>query len=127
MKRDLDLIRHILLTVESSSEIPVPIDKIATSKYTIEEIAYNIVLLNDAGYVVLKNNPSLSNPFEKFYIERMTMSGCDYLDNVRDPEIWAKTKQTISGVVKSAGLDLVKRIAAGLIRTAFCAAGVTID
>jgi hypothetical protein len=127
MKRDLDLIRHILLTVESSSEIPVPIDKIATSKYTIEEIAYNIVLLNDAGYVVLKNNPALSNPFEKFYIERMTMSGCDYLDNVRDPEIWAKTKQTISGVVKSAGLDLVKRIAAGLIRSAFCAAGVTID
>ena len=127
MKRDLDLIRHILLTVESSSEIPVPIDKIATSKYTIEEIAYNIVLLNDAGYVVLKSNPALSNPFEKFYIERMTMSGCDYLDNVRDPEIWAKTKQTISGVVKSAGLDLVKSVAAGLIRTAFCAAGVTID
>lgn len=127
MKRDLDLIRHILLCVEESNEIPTRIESMVTEKYSLDDIAYNITLLNDAGYVVLYKHPALESRTQRFYIERLTMAGCDYLDNVRDNKIWAKTKEAISNVAQSASLDVIKNIAGSLINAAIAVAGIAIN
>ena len=46
---------------------------------------------------------------------RLTWDGCDFLDSVRDDEIWRQTKD---GVTKAGGfsLDLMKALAKGLIK-----------
>ena len=45
-------------------------------------------------------------------IIRVTNSGYDYLDTVRDPKVWSQTKSVLEKVGGSAALEVVKDIAA---------------
>jgi hypothetical protein len=45
----------------------------------------------------------------------LSWAGCEYLDSVRDPEVWHKTKET-ANAVGGFTLDLLKKLAEGLIK-----------
>jgi Hypothetical protein (DUF2513) len=113
MKRDLDLIRDILLDVENWN-IPQPLT-LGSLEYegkTKQEIGYQLELLEDAGYIdarIIKGPEGIT--YDDAFIVRMTMAGHDYLDSVRSQEVWNKTKTTLEKVGGGAALDLVKDIA----------------
>jgi hypothetical protein len=54
-------------------------------------------------------------PAEGFGFQSLTWEGHDFLDSVRDPKIWAKTK---SGALAAGGftVDLLKELAKGFIK-----------
>jgi hypothetical protein len=82
MKRDLDVIRSLLLKAESSSgHFPCE---------TEEEI-YNAVLLQDAGLIEGRFAPA-TNP-QMAVILRLTWQGHDFLDAARNDTIWNKAKE----------------------------------
>jgi hypothetical protein len=82
MKRDMDLIRNILLQTEAGQ--PIVGEKTA--------VVYHIALLKEAGFVeaVIRNGP-LGMPSEAV-IRRLTWAGHDFLDAMRDETIWKKAK-----------------------------------
>ena len=93
MKRDLDLIREILLGIEANHTNKTTIAAEVGLNFKVEghsdeEVAYHLILLIDAGYV-LGQKTSMQN---MVMVKGLTMTGHDYLDSVRDPEIWRKTK-----------------------------------
>lgn len=56
MKRDMDLVRQILMEVEKSPDnigLGIPLN---VPGYTQEEIEYNVILLHDAGLVLLNES-----------------------------------------------------------------------
>lgn len=136
MKRDLDLLREILLQVEAStfSSLPGATDwntfKSDAASYQI--LRHHTQLLLERGFlressVILNAPDSNGRPTTQFLPDAMTDQGHDFLESVRDPELWRKTK---SGAEKlgSFSLDLVKQIALGLIKTKLKAhTGVDID
>ena len=71
------------------------------------------MLTEEVGFV----DGSTANEFTnaKLFELRLTWAGHDYLDAVRDPEIW---KQTRAGAEKVGGftIDLLKELAKGLIK-----------
>jgi len=113
MKRDLDLIRDILLDVENWN-IPQPLT-LGSLEYegkTKQEIGHQLELLEDAGYIdarIIKDHVGIG--YLDAFIVRMKMAGHEYLDSVRNPEVWNKTKTTLEKVGGGAALDVVKDIA----------------
>ncbi|WP_026784898.1 DUF2513 domain-containing protein [Pleomorphomonas koreensis] len=118
MIRDMELIRALLLKLEAIPKHPAsnmtidPNDKeVAVPGYEVEQIAYHLELIDEAGFIDNANiHPSYGIGFRK-----LTWDGHDFLDSIRDPDVWNKTKQ---GAAAAGGftLDLLKDLAKGFLR-----------
>jgi hypothetical protein len=83
MKRDMELIRLMLLSFESDEELP------EVGKYPLEERLYNLKLMSDAGLIEAHFIPETGVP-KGVTILRLTWPGHDFLDSTRDSKIWKK-------------------------------------
>jgi hypothetical protein len=90
MKRDDDLIRCLLLKMEESEYSDYVCALTIDSEQEEEREYFHLQLLSDAGYVLETGHHS--GAF------RLTNQGCDYLNTIRDSEIWSKTKVAAKGV-----------------------------
>lgn len=122
MKLNYDCVRSVLLTVEKSKTIdeelnlnPLTVETIFEQlpKYEDNEILYTIQKLKEAGYI----NAALQFAAGHFIdgaVSSITYSGHEYLDNIREPEVWRKVK----AMLKNAGaitLPLISQAAQMLI------------
>ena len=119
MTRDMDVIRDLLLKLESldlprGTVLTVDGDdpEIAIEGCSGDQIAYHLDLVREAGFV---ESPG-SQPMDGITFARLSWAGHDFLDSVRNPEVWAKTKK---GAVAAGGftVDLLKDLAKGFIKT----------
>ncbi|WP_443750369.1 DUF2513 domain-containing protein [Asticcacaulis solisilvae] len=120
MRRDMDLIRALLLKLEGGSFEPGSThdiwpgdDEVAIEGYSFDQIHYHLLLLEDSGYI--KTGGWMSSG--SLIYKGLTSAGHDFLDSVRDPEIWRSTKSKI-GKVAGVTLDVVKDVAVDLIKHA---------
>lgn len=118
MTRDMDLLRDILLALETNSDLDGQgFSRGHASEFfdkgdeRAKDIAYQMMLLIDRGYLLGSYDPTSGT----FDIERLTMDGHDFLDTIRDPDVWAKTKKG-ADAVKSWSLETIKDIGKGLIK-----------
>jgi hypothetical protein len=111
MKRDLDLMRELLLTTEAS-EGPIYLPLISEPPRPPGDIALQVQLLQDAGYIRAEISPIRESLDIAGAIIRITNSGYDYLDTVRHPKVWSETKSVLEKIGGSAALEVVKDIAA---------------
>lgn len=115
MKRDLDLLRDMLLLIESS-EPEISNDTFAELSDDPQLIAFHIQLLIDADFIAYYDASTLGNP-NYFIITRMTFAGCEYLDSVRNTTIWEQVKRKLSAVGGSASLDVITSLCANLVKS----------
>jgi len=122
MKRDMDLIRDLLLKIEDGqrsfdlltpeiAEILGEGDAGKMPREQAELIENHLALLDDAGLITIQ--AKLSGAV--WQIGQITWAGHDFLDTIRDPAIWRETKAR----AKQAGgfsIDLLKALAKGLIK-----------
>jgi len=119
MRRDMDLVRELLLRLEA---IPIQAGSAAMLSLNrpplvldgddVDKIAYNLRLITDARFL----NLTRSQGADTIGILGLTWEGHEFLDTVRDPEIWRKTKEE----AKKAGgftVGLLADLATGLIKT----------
>lgn len=114
MKRDLDLLRNMLLLIEESMP-EITNDDFAELSDNPQLIAFHIQLLIDAGFIAYYDASTIGNP-NYFIITRMTFAGCEYLDSVRSTKIWEQAKQKLSAVGGSATLDVITSLCADLVK-----------
>lgn len=104
MVLDKDLARDILIRINDDQEcdgtwefyFDTP-EEMGISGRSLEEVSYHLTLLIEAGYVdgaVLASNTLV--------IRRLTWNGHEFLDSLRDPNIWAKTKERTKGLTSVA-------------------------
>ena len=110
MKRDIGLIREILLQVEARPSVndwgPVEIDGRSQ-----EEISYHVKMLGDDGLLEALDMRSLGPDGFKYDPKFLTARGHDFLDSIRSPSVWGKVKQKLAVIGGSASLEVVKTIA----------------
>ena len=119
MKRDLELVREILMAVEKvpyagsrrSSELP----ELELPGRTKEEVSYRTALLHEAGliYAIDIGNQH----FEKYTPFRLTWAGHEFLDNARDDTRWNEVRGKASGL----GFDVIRGM---LVQAAKAAVGL---
>lgn len=92
MKLDKDLVREILLAVEASNHSPdEPID-LSLEGRKAEVISYHVLLLMEAGFLTAHSQTFLEDTFPVWKPKRLTYEGHEFLDTVRDGEVWRRTK-----------------------------------
>jgi hypothetical protein len=107
MKRDMDLIRELMLKLE---DLPVgPGDNVhilpanggllvedcsvvPVGNYSDHEIEYHLSLIEKAAFI----EPTRHGPAVGIMFRGLSWSGHDFLDSVRSPDVWDKTKQAVS-------------------------------
>jgi hypothetical protein len=98
MKRDMDLVRRIMLAVEASDR-PLDSSMIRIAGYTGEAITEHMRMLNEAGLIEGISAYSVEHRLK--WIElRLTWSGHDFLDAARNEVVWS---ETVSEVRKKTG------------------------
>lgn len=117
MKRDLDTIRYVLLRLEEIDRDCITPDALVDDDHSEDEVKFHLRLLADVNYIKAHVAENISG-YYTVVVYRITMQGYDYLDSVRDPNIWGKIKeklQKLHGGAVSVALDIVKSIGTELI------------
>jgi len=113
MKRDMDLIRELLLYTEEHSrpELGAAITEndLELCK-TRDHLLGHINLLIDGGIMTIPHH-SQSN----YYLGNLTSYGHDFLDSIRNPEIWRQTQEA-TNKVGGWTLEFVGEIAKGFLK-----------
>lgn len=120
MKRDMDLIRKILLEVEKqegSSEWP---EQHTIPRYKPEQITYHIGQLHENGLIKAGRHVIYGGDYqyEKWEIYKLTWEGHNFLDAIRADTIWEKTKDKMSEKGYDMPFEMIKDVALGLIKAA---------
>lgn len=89
MKRDLDLIRLILMQSETG-QTPEAMEKVEFSV-----VLYHYELAIEAGLLVGTVDPPEGDCEGGARIERLTWEGHDFLDLARSETLWAKVKEEL--------------------------------
>jgi Hypothetical protein (DUF2513) len=128
MKRDMDLVREILLRAEKSesSDISVPI---SIEGYSEEQIKYHLKLLSDTEFITPKyaefklfdwGGGSTSKMVDDDS-RRLTWQAHEFLDNARDETRWNEAKKIAGQKGGSMAFDVVKGV---LVQLALRAVGL---
>jgi hypothetical protein len=119
MKRDMDLVRALLLKLESIPTEPGGVyvlepedEDVSVEGYRADQIGYHLSLLREIGSIECSGQ----QPMLGITFGGLTWAGHDYLDAVRDPKVWQQAKE---GAEAAGGftVDILKDLAKGFIKT----------
>jgi hypothetical protein len=115
MRRDMDLVRRILLAAENKAAEEIGSSDFVDDLTNEATVAYHLQLMEEAGLIEAN---ILS--FERIgpvrgTVVRINWEGHDFLDAVRGEEVWRKTKDTVRKSGGSWTFDVMKAIATKLI------------
>jgi len=112
----MDLVRLLLLKLESMSDDAHSVSILDPAGfdlegYSAEQVDYHLNLLVDANLVDQGGSGALSG----YMFKQLTWAGHDFLDSVRDDEIWRRARD---GAKAAGGFssELLGDLAKGLIR-----------
>jgi hypothetical protein len=118
MKRDMDLIRILLLKLEAMPlrsgdivHLTAKDEAVAVSGKSADEIDYHLCQIENSGYI----DTGGVNPMVGIGFRCLTWAGHNFVDSVRDDAIWHEAKE---GARKAGGisLELLGALAKGLIK-----------
>ena len=96
LKRDMDLIRAMLLAIEAHPSGFAP--EIEIDGYTQEQIGYHATLLGEAGLAVILDETAFRDKSPQAKVIRLTWAGHEFLDSAREKNIWNQAKDKISKI-----------------------------
>lgn len=118
MKLNHDLVRSLLLSIESSDDpngfSPREVNEfIENNDFSENDIGYAVNKLNEAGFITGKATISGDN-YYIIYPGNLTYDGHEFLDNIRDDGVWKDTKE-IASKFSSVSASFLSKIAVGVI------------
>ena len=113
MKRDIDLIRKILLEIEASPE-PNRWINLDLKGYSPTQVSYHVKLLAEADLIEAENVSSTTN-FE-WKPKCLTWEGHEFLEASRDEGLWEKAKSLILGKGGTLSFDVLRQVLIELIK-----------
>lgn len=96
MKRDMDLVRKILLKVESFPESLYGAGDFHIEEYDDASVSYHVCLMDEAGLLTAIDASTTSG--EEYIPQRLTWAGHEFLDAPRNDNAWAAAKKVCGGV-----------------------------
>lgn len=121
MIKNWTIIRDILLRLEATSTPNTALNANQFAEYAEQEVAYNMRLLSEAGYIKanILESKSGDGRITVALARNLTNAGHDLLDTIRNDTLWVKIQDTF----KSKGIDMTfdlvitagKKIAEGFL------------
>jgi repressor of nif and glnA expression len=119
MFRDWEIIREILLRLEDGEKPNEHISAKEFKNFEEQSVAYNIRLLAEAGFIEAKisNLSDGSGKIGHAIAVRLTNSGHDLLDTIRNDTIWNKITEKFSDKGLNMTFDLVISVGKKIIES----------
>ena len=108
MKRDMDLVREILIAIERSEDGNLNFDALG---YELQQVYLHIELMKEHGLVDAVITPNDDGPEREILmcrVERLTWDGHDFLDKIRDESIWEQAKRKCLSGIGGLPFDIFK-------------------
>lgn len=92
MRRDLDLVREILLKLEAS-EGPLDVNKLVSDNRSANLVAYHFKIMAQGGLIEANN----VEEHQSFMAEALSLTwgGHEYLDALKSDTVWQKVKKML--------------------------------
>ena len=119
MKRDMELVRAILLAVEAVPEGQQPPNPFTMDGFPPEVVSHHVHLLSEAGLLKAADVTCLSDLSDQALPLGITWAGHDFIDTMRSQEVWEQTKQAMKeagGGSFSMMLEFGKKVAEGFMK-----------
>lgn len=124
MKINYDCMRDVLIFLENNllyndeltpNEIELnDLQSAAEVNYSIQDIAYSSIMLDEAGFVNLHVSSDDGETIMNIIYSSITYEGHQYLDKIRSDKVWAKTKGLL-GKIGAASIDIIAKVASNII------------
>ncbi len=109
MKRDMELIRKMVLLMEEHPSGCAPDMKV--DGYSAEQIGYHAYLLVDSGLATGHEVTTLGSSGPEYILNHLTSAGHDFADSARTQYVWDEVMDDMrSKGVMSAAVDVVKKL-----------------
>jgi hypothetical protein len=112
MKRDIDLIRLLLLQAEDNEEAREEL-----KRYDQKEVMYNAALLVDQGLALGAVMRHGFHEVVRADIDCLTWEGHDFLDAARDNTLWRKAKEKVMKPGAAFTFEIVKEFLKAEVRS----------
>jgi hypothetical protein len=119
MKRDMDLVRRILLQVEEADEEALTSRPLDIEGYDGATVARHVEIMQEANLVDAHVMRADGVPPYAARVFRLTWQGHDFLEATRNDTIWAKTKSFVVERGGGASFEVIKAIAIKFAATHF--------
>lgn len=115
MKLNHDCIRDLLLYIEENLNYcdELEINRLHLKSYTQEELLYTTEKLAEANYLTYYLI-EIDDAYPILLVQSITYKGHQFLDTVRDNEVWSKTKKVLSSL-KSVSIEIASETATKVI------------
>jgi Hypothetical protein (DUF2513) len=111
MKRNMDLIRDLLLYVEDlpAGQVTQEVDY-DVERYEFNDVLGHLKLLIDSDFI--DGQVEIYHDSSSLVILRgLTMPGYDFIDSIRNESVWNQTKEKVASVGGSVAMEIIKDIA----------------
>jgi DNA-binding transcriptional ArsR family regulator len=115
MKRDMDLVREILVQVANFPDIQNYV--LSIKGYEEQEVAYHIMLLKEAGLLEAAT-AQFGDGRLAAQPRRLTWQGHEFLDAARDDTNWQKTKDIVKEKGGGLTFEVIKALLIQMARQA---------
>jgi hypothetical protein len=121
MKRDMDLVRQILMATESQDNGYADGNP-TIEGYTEEQIGYHIYLMKQADLVEAADSSAMDSTSPSAILFNIKWKGHDFLEAAKSNTVWDQAKEKAKSVGGSLTFDLMKEL---LVATARNQLGLT--
>lgn len=112
MRRDMDLVRRIVLDVADSNEaLSATHWEEEGDRSSHQKVGYHIWLLNDAGYLTASFLNADNDPYYSVRVSKLTWEGQDLADSLRSQKVWDEVKNRLASVGADVAISVVKTLA----------------
>jgi hypothetical protein len=116
MKRDMELIRKILIYFEDKDDDHM-VENLEIEEYDSITVQHHLVMLFEAGFIAAEPERTSTGRVFKVHPFRLTWEGHEFLAAARNDSIWAKTKINILSRVSDIPFSLLKELLITTIRS----------
>lgn len=120
MIRDMELIREIMLAIESQDSYEYWAEDLKISdNRDITQIKYHLQLLVDAGFIKATIEHDNGNSSPHILIDRMLSDGHNFLGNARNTPIWNKAMEIVREKGGSVSVGVLIQILSSIAKQHF--------
>jgi hypothetical protein len=115
MKRDMELIRELMLSIESQDG-DFNYESVKAIGYDEPQINYHLELLIEAKLVVGEVHPLMGGFSPIIHIEKLSWSGHEFLENTRNESVWKETVKIVKEKGGSMAIGILTQVAAAVAK-----------
>jgi len=113
MRRDWELVRQVLLKLEQLGDTASVLESTDVLPYDADNVSYHMKIMDEAGLIEAHCLEHTGGTH--CHASRLTWSGHEFLDQVREQTVWNRTKASVREKGLALSFEVIRMTASAII------------